>query len=68
VDTWEGCEMVKVYKVDGKYHRVNGPAWYDEGSWGWYLFGVRHRYYGPQDHYWSGIIPVNWFIHGDMIK
>lgn len=55
--------MVKVYMVDEKYHRVNGPAkiW-DDGDFDWYINGQRHRYYGPQN-------PRSfWWIHGKVVK
>lgn len=36
------------YVLGDKLHRPNGPAreW-DGGPWAWYLYGNRHRYYGP---------------------
>ena len=54
---------VTEYFVDRKYHRVNGPAieW-DHGGGAWWLFGERHRYYGPRGEYDC------WYIHGEQIK
>lgn len=50
------------YKIDGKYHRADGPAriWSD-GVCGWMLFGCYHRYYGEQDD-------DEWWIHGTQLK
>ncbi len=54
---------ITVYKVDDKFHRPNGPAWYNHNAniWTWWLHGERHRYYGPRD--WSG----DWRIHDEYI-
>ena len=58
------------YQVQGKAHRVNGPAaeW-DTGDWFWYYNGVAHRYYGPASSvrliYTTKLI---WEIHGTRIK
>ena len=52
------------YRVNGYLHRHNGPAviWVTSGWGDWWLFGVFHRYYGPQN-------PANfWWIHGAKIK
>lgn len=56
-------ESLKQYKMNGKCHRANGPAsiWQD-GVYGWYLFGEYHRYYGQQD------VDGSWWIHGDLVK
>jgi hypothetical protein len=57
-DVWSRFE----YRKDGKLHRVNGPAWYDKGSWAWFLNDKWHRYYGPQDN------DSEWWVHGIMVK
>jgi hypothetical protein len=37
-----------IHRTNNKYHNVNGPAWlYQDGGWGWWMHGERHRYYGP---------------------
>lgn len=46
-------EKVTYYQLDkGVYHRPNGPAVeYPADNIGyWFLFGKRHRYYGPASH------------------
>lgn len=57
-------DSITEYLLDRKYHRSNGPAivWDGDGYGGWWLFGNRHRYYGPRADYES------WYIHGDCIK
>ena len=60
------CNTHIEYRVTGKLHRPNGPAWYtwynDYGDWYWFMNGVEHRCYGPQDQ--NGY----WCIHGKWIK
>lgn len=52
------------YTLNGILHLSNDPAiqWKD-GSWAWYLYGQRHRYYGKfcswKDELW---------IHGTRVK
>lgn len=45
------------------YHKPNGPAkeW-DDGDWGWWLYGRAHRYYGQAFN--NGA----WINHGEHIK
>lgn len=50
------------YQLNGKTHRTNGPALETYNSWGWWLYGRLHRYYGPRN---SG---GDWNIHGRYIK
>jgi hypothetical protein len=55
---------------NGVIHRTNGPAWINPGCghtplgyyWHWRLFGVRHRYYGPQNR------DDDWWLHGKRVK
>lgn len=64
----EQCEYhsCTVYLKDGEPHRPNGPARiYRDGSKYWWLYGIRHRYYGPQCKDIYGTI---WRIHGVLIK
>lgn len=51
-----------MFELNGMLHRPNGPAiiWND-GDWGWNLFGLWHRYYGPRDE--SG----DWYIHDVLV-
>ena len=47
---------------DGKYHRVDGPAYEDSnGSKYWYLNGELHRENGPAIEHVSGKF---WYLHG----
>ena len=52
------------FRLDGKLHRVNGPADYldHQRLKTWWLHGRMHRYYGPYN------IDGNWVIHGTIIK
>jgi hypothetical protein len=52
------------YVLDGQTHRPTGPAvvW-DYGLHSWFLFGVRHRYYGSGCS-WN----QSWYIHGGLVK
>ena len=52
------------YRLDGRMHRVNGPAsiWDDESKWVWWLRGRWHRYYGPCSSYGC------WCIQGRLVK
>jgi hypothetical protein len=54
---------MKTYTVNGEFHRANGPAveW-NYGQYDWWLFGERHRYYGPRGEY------DIWYIHGSRVK
>lgn len=55
------------YRLNGVLHRVNGPAlkMNDLNLYMglWWLFGKRHRYYGP-------IRPddTRWWIHGEWTR
>lgn len=52
-----------LYRLDGNWHRTNGPArvW-SNGDGDWYLNNRAHRYYGPQSH------NTDWWIHGERVK
>ena len=50
------------YKVNGELHRANGYAMKWQGDWGWCLFNVWHRYYGPARKYGA------WYSHGRLVK
>ena len=53
------------YRLDNQLHRPNGPAKIDWcANWSWWLYGKRHRYYGPALS-WAG---KNWYIKGDWVK
>ena len=56
------------HKVDGKLHKVNGPAciWKIGNYSGWALFGECHRYYGPAASLIGNV--ERWWLHGDLIK
>lgn len=54
------------YSKDKKPHRTNGPARvYDDGDTYWWLFGIRHRYYGPQSSNEERSI---WRVHDKEMK
>lgn len=57
-------KVTELFKLNDKFHRSNGPTmvWKQSGDWVWYLYGQRHRYYGPQ--HIDGI----WYIHGKWIS
>ena len=51
------------YTLNGRPHRPNGPAFIgDYNAEPWYLYGKRHRYYGP------ALYKNEWRIHGVFIK
>lgn len=44
----EEYDGIKLWKLDGRYHRVGGPALMcDTGISEWYLYGKLHRTDGP---------------------
>lgn len=52
-----------VYHLDGRYHRIDGPAvLYDDGSQEWYQHGEIHREDGPAiiD---EGLGDVSWWLN-----
>ena len=50
-------------RVNGRLHGANSPAViHNNGDWFWYLNGVWHRYYGPQN------FTNAWWIHHTRIK
>lgn len=54
---------IRALNADGKLHKPNGPAAvFLNGDWEWWLYGKRHRYYGPYAS-WS-----SWYRHGKYIK
>lgn len=61
-----------VYSFDGLMatrHRTNGPAQFynDNSHEKWFLFGERHRYYGPAENWDAGYYEERgerWVIHG----
>lgn len=57
----------KIYRLDGSYHRPNGPAVVGSETSSWWLYGMPHRYYGPRNPAPSnrnGRWPGEWWIHG----
>lgn len=53
------------YRLNGVYHRPNGPAVDIRKGYTsyWFLFGNRHRYYGPAS------TANDWFwIHDERVK
>lgn len=50
------------FTLNGELHRPNGPAraWKTGGSCSWWLFGNRHRYYGP------AFLETWWVMHGQV--
>lgn len=62
IERFESEGLVQ-YFLNNELHRPNGPARMLVGDAVWYLYGKRHRYYGP----YSGWLEL-WFIHGGVIK
>jgi len=53
----------KIWKLNGKYHREDGPAAeYADGDKAWYLHGMRHRKDGPAYEGANG--DKSWYLHG----
>jgi hypothetical protein len=51
IDKWG----TKTWWLNGKLHRVDGPAWEDKnGTKFWYRHGKSHREDGPADDYADG--------------
>lgn len=52
------------HKLDGLWHRPNGPAVFNKNTsgWLWMLNGVYNRYYGPVNSH------DLWYINGQRIK
>jgi uncharacterized protein YodC (DUF2158 family) len=58
------------YKLNGVFHKTNGPAMTVTSAssnllylWeAWYLYGNNHRYYGDSNSV------GDWFIHGVKLK
>jgi hypothetical protein len=65
------CETVKLvspsgcitWKLAGRLHREDGPAFIYKGREEWWLHGKTHRIGGPAIHSSDGR-PGYWFIHG----
>lgn len=57
-------DRVRYVREDDILHRTNGPAviW-NAGQASWFLYGKRHRYYGPMNNFVG-----QWFIHDENIK
>jgi hypothetical protein len=53
----------KVWKLNGLYHRTDGPAieFADGDKW-WYLNGDRHRIDGPAIEWANG--RADWYLYG----
>ena len=59
-----GLDGSKIWFVDGKVHRIDGPAIeYLDGSKSWYVDGKLHRIDGPAIEYANG--KKEWFIFGE---
>jgi len=56
----------KVWYLNGKRHRTDGPAIeYSGGSKVWYLNGKRHRTDGPAVEYSNGT--KFWYLNGEQV-
>ncbi len=56
----------KFYKVNDKYHRLDGPACeYADGTKWWYINDKLHREDGPACEYADG--SKSWYINGKYI-
>ena len=59
----DGYFESKVHIVDGKFHRVDGPAIVDyNGNQFWYQYGKRHRKDGPAVIWSNGT--KHWYQYG----
>lgn len=56
-----------IYIINGRRHRANGPASYNDNYFFWWFFGEIHRYYGPAMGD-SGFDWTRWCIHDKVIK
>jgi hypothetical protein len=52
----------KTWKLDGKYHRLDGPAIEDSGYKAWCIDGRVHRLDGPAIEFYDG--SKEWWING----
>jgi hypothetical protein len=53
----------KAWYLNGKYHRVDGPAFeYSSGTKSWYLYGKLHRVDGPAIELHNG--DKSWCLNG----
>ncbi len=58
-------EDTTTYWLNGKIHRVGGPAVIKEKSRAWYIEGKLHRTEGPA--YFGTYGGSLWFIHGTLL-
>ena len=56
------AEGTKEYWIEGKYHRLNGPAIIGDGYKVYYIEGKCHRLDGPAVIYWNG--KTRYYING----
>ena len=49
-----------VYYLNGKFHREDGPAVYNDAYKGWWLYGRLHREDGPAAEYTGG---KSWYLN-----
>jgi hypothetical protein len=55
----------KIWRLNGKYHREDGPAFESEDGYkAWYLHGELHREDGPAFEYANGT--KAWYLHGKL--
>jgi hypothetical protein len=52
----------EAWSVDGKYHRVDGPAYIENGNKHWYINGLHHRDDGPAYEGSNG--DKSWWVNG----
>lgn len=55
-------DNIEYHQLNGELHRSDGPAISYDDTWGWYLYGNFHRYYGPAENCNS------WWIFGVIVK
>ena len=61
----QDADGTKVWCLNGKYHRVDGPAieWADGNKW-WYLNGKYHRVNGPAMEHTNG--DKAWYLNDKL--
>jgi hypothetical protein len=66
-DRVEKSSDVTCYYLNGKFHRIDGPAReYKDGSKIWYKNGKRHRIGGPAEEYSNG--DKWWWQNGELYR
>lgn len=59
---YRDCNLFVKYILNGRYHRLDGPAIENPGGRFWFKNGERHREDGPAVEYKDGT--REWYIEG----